>query len=137
MGINSVLQMIRSKYTIDKGFFFVTKKIFKMKAAGILMILLFLFSGFSRPKPKVLIIGDSISTYVPESEPGRFTRDVKRYNVVAKKVMRENGVLINDIYANSKRIHKKYGLGDDNVHYNEEGYEHLARYIYRFLRKEL
>lgn len=76
------------------------------------------------------------TTYVPESEPGRFTKDVKRYNQVAKKVMRENGVLINDIYAKSKRIHKKYGLGDDNVHYNEEGYKHLAEYIAGFLRKQ-
>lgn len=213
-----------------------------MKAAGISMILLFLFSGFSRPKPKVLVIGDSISigyfpyvkkelsdvallthnpgnamytgnglreikqwigkekwdiiqfnwglwdlayrrptpedrlnrdringkvthtteeyaknldslvkilkatgaklifvtiTYVPEQEPGRYTKDVKRYNEVAKRAMRANGVLINDIYTHSKKIHKKYGLGDDNVHYNEKGYKHLAQYIYRFLRKEL
>lgn len=32
-----------------------------MMKAGILMLLLCLLSGFSRPKPKVLIIGDSIS----------------------------------------------------------------------------
>lgn len=213
-----------------------------MKKAGILMILLFLFSGFSNPKPKVLIIGDSISigyfpyvkkelsdvavlthnpgnakftenglekirqwlgaekwdviqfnwglwdlayrmgegknrkgrdkkngtltatpeeyaenldslvqilkstharlifvttTYVPEHEPGRYTKDVKKYNEIAKKIMRANGVLINNIYAKSKKIHKKYGLGESNVHYTKKGYEHLARYVSRVLRKEL
>lgn len=213
-----------------------------MKKSGIFMLFLFLFSGFSRPKPKVLIIGDSISigyfpyvkqelsdvavlthnkgnaaytgnglhkihqwlgkerwdiiqfnwglwdlayrlpvpgnslnrdkikgkithtteeyarnldslvqilkathaklifvttTYVPGQEPGRYTEDVGKYNKVAEKVMRKNGVLIHDIYARSKRIHKKYGLGADDVHYSREGYEHLAKYISAFLLKEL
>lgn len=77
------------------------------------------------------------TTYVPGNEPGRYTKDVKRYNKIAKRIMRANGVLINDIYAKSKKIHQKYGLGDKNVHYTKEGYKHLAKYVGGFLRKEL
>ncbi|MBN7815484.1 SGNH/GDSL hydrolase family protein [Algoriphagus pacificus] len=77
------------------------------------------------------------TTYVPENEAGRFKKDPKKYNQVAKKVMKEHGVLINDLYNPSISIHKSNGLGDNDVHYTPEGYEQLAEIIYEFLDKEI
>lgn len=77
------------------------------------------------------------TTYVPRKEPGRYTEDAKKYNKIAEKIMKANGVFVNDVYARSEKIHEKYGLGDKNVHYTKEGYRHLAKYITGFLRKEL
>ena len=77
------------------------------------------------------------TTYVPENEAGRFKKDPKKYNQVAKKVMKEHGVLINNLYKPSISIHKSNGLGDNDVHYTPEGYEQLGEIIYEFLEKEI
>jgi lysophospholipase L1-like esterase len=77
------------------------------------------------------------TTYVPENEGGRFAKDAIIYNEVAKKVMNKHHVIVNDIYDQSIEIHQKYGLGDDDVHYTDEGSEMLAKIICEFLKKEL
>lgn len=77
------------------------------------------------------------TTYVPENEAGRFKKDPKKYNQVAKKVMKEHRVLINDLYKPSISIHKSNGLGDNDVHYTPEGYKQLGEIIYEFLEKEI
>jgi lysophospholipase L1-like esterase len=77
------------------------------------------------------------TTYVPKEEAGRFEKDAIKYNKVAKQVMKRNAILVNDIYMKSKKIHKKYGLGNDNVHYKISGYEELGMVIASFLRKEI
>ena len=77
------------------------------------------------------------TTYVPENEAGRFKKDPKKYNQVAKKVMKEHGVLINNLYKPSISIHKSNGLGDNDVHYTPEGYKQLGEIIYEFLEKEI
>jgi lysophospholipase L1-like esterase len=77
------------------------------------------------------------TTYVPENEGGRFAEDAILYNEVAKKVMNKHHVIVNDIYDQSIEIHQKYGLGDDDVHYTDEGSEMLAKIICEFLEKEL
>lgn len=77
------------------------------------------------------------TTYVPENEAGRFAGDEIVYNTIAKKVMKQQGVVVNDIYAASKQIHKTYGLGNDNVHYTNQGYKLLADKIIKFIRKEI
>ncbi|MBI1342311.1 MAG: SGNH/GDSL hydrolase family protein [Terrimonas sp.] len=66
------------------------------------------------------------TTYVPENEPGRYDRDVESYNDIAKKVMQANGVGVIDIYPLSKEIHQQDGLGNNNVHYTDEGYRKLS-----------
>jgi hypothetical protein len=43
-------------------------------------------------------------TPVPDGEPGKPTGDEVAFNRVAAKVMKENGVIINDLYAESKRL---------------------------------
>lgn len=77
------------------------------------------------------------TTYVPENEVGRFKEDVEKYNQAAKAVMQKHGILVNDLYDASLKIHKKFGKGSDDVHYSKKGYEKLGRLVSRFLKKEL
>ena len=77
------------------------------------------------------------TTYVPVNEAGRFSEDVVKYNAVAKSVMKKNGIIINDIYKKSIAIHHKNGLGDQDVHYNKEGYNELGELIVPVLNKTL
>ena len=76
------------------------------------------------------------TTYVPKQEAGRFAKDAKKYNKIARRVMKANGVKINDIYKTSKRIHKKFGKGNDDVHYTPAGYEALGQHVSNFLQKK-
>ena len=76
------------------------------------------------------------TTYVPKQEAGRFAKDAKKYNKIARRVMKANGVKINDIYKKSKRIHKKFGKGNDDVHYTSAGYEALGQHVSKFLQKK-
>ena len=77
------------------------------------------------------------TTYVPENEEGRFKKDALRYNKAAKEVMKKNDIPINDIYAKSIAIHKKFGLGSDDVHYTSEGYEELSKLIVSFIENKV
>lgn len=77
------------------------------------------------------------TTYVPENEAGRYAKDVKKYNKAAKEVMKKHSVSVNDIYKESISIHKKHGIGNDDVHYNEEGNKKLAELIIEYLNKEM
>ena len=77
------------------------------------------------------------TTYVPEDEAGRYQEDAIRYNQLAKKIMEENGVVINDIYEASRRIHRHYGKDSGDVHYLPEGYRALAKEITDFLKGEM
>ncbi|MEO7298210.1 MAG: SGNH/GDSL hydrolase family protein [Verrucomicrobiota bacterium] len=64
----------------------------------------------------------------PFSALGRATEDVPIYNAVAAKVMEENGIVSDDLYAFAlpqlSKIQKPV-----NVHYTEEGYEVLAKKV--------
>ncbi|PZX56850.1 lysophospholipase L1-like esterase [Algoriphagus ratkowskyi] len=77
------------------------------------------------------------TSYVPGEEAGRITSDVKNYNKAAKLVMKKHGVEVNDIYKKSVKIHQKYGVGNDDVHYTADGYEKLSKLISSYLEKEL
>lgn len=74
------------------------------------------------------------TTCVPKDEAGRFSKDPAKYNKVAKKIMKENGIKVNNLNKPSKGIHAKDGKGDDDVHYRLEGYEALGEYITAFLK---
>ncbi len=74
------------------------------------------------------------TTYVPEEEGGRYKNDAQRYNRVAKEVMKKHGVQVNDIYKESRAIHKKYGVGSEDVHYTDQGNEQLSRFIIDYLK---
>ncbi|WP_405563438.1 hypothetical protein [Polaribacter sp. Asnod6-C07] len=75
------------------------------------------------------------TSYVPTQEAGRYTEDEIKYNKVARRVMEENDIVMNDIYEISKKIHQKNGKGEDDVHYHEKGYQELGGYISSFLKK--
>ncbi|MCB0539266.1 MAG: SGNH/GDSL hydrolase family protein, partial [Bacteroidetes bacterium] len=68
---------------------------------------------------------------------GRYQEDAIRYNQLAKRIMEENGVVINDIYEASRRIHRQYGKDSGDVHYLPEGYRALAKEITDFLKGEM
>ncbi len=90
-------------------------------------------SRLKQTKAKLIFVTTS---YIPENEAGRFAGDDIKYNTVAKNIMTKEGVLVHDIYAISQQIHKKYGKGNDDVHYTEEGYKLLANPIVKFIQKE-
>lgn len=77
------------------------------------------------------------TTYVPENETGRFAEDARKYNAIAKDVMKKNGVTVNDIFKRSKKVHKEYGLAPDDVHYTAEGYKELSECITGCLKSTL
>lgn len=75
------------------------------------------------------------TSYVPEEEGGRFQEDPVLYNKAALKVMKKYDIEVNDIYEKSRSIHKTHGLGKDDVHFSEEGYEKISQIIARSLKK--
>jgi lysophospholipase L1-like esterase len=88
----------------------------------------------TKTKAKLVFVTTS---YVPKNEVGRFQNDANKYNEAAIKIMKKNDIPINDIYAKSKKIHNKYGLGSDDVHYKPEGYKELSKLIVNFIENEI
>ncbi len=68
------------------------------------------------------------TTMVPENSAGRRTGDPERYNEVALKVMKRNGIGVVDLYTPSLTIHPQNSK-PGNVHYTPEGYSQLATHI--------
>lgn len=77
------------------------------------------------------------TTYVPENEPGRFSADARKYNRIAKQLARKNGIIINDLYKPSIKIHNKFYLEKNNVHYVKEGYWELSTIVVHKLENML
>ena len=73
------------------------------------------------------------STYVPQNDPGRHEGDVQKYNDAAKRVMEKHSVGVNNIYQQSVSLHKLYGNGTNNVHYNKQGYEEIGKLVAVYL----
>jgi hypothetical protein len=62
------------------------------------------------------------TTPVPEGEPGRLVGDAKRYNKVARKVLKKyKDVKVNDLYQFSLPVIEQYAQSPGNVHYLPEG----------------
>jgi acyl-CoA thioesterase-1 len=78
------------------------------------------------------------TTPVPEGKlnPPRKNADVIAYNKVAKKVMDENGVAINDLYAFALPQLDKIQL-KENVHFTPKGYQALAVQVAAAIQKAL
>ena len=76
------------------------------------------------------------TTPVPEGSDGRIVGDEVKYNSVAAKVMAEEEVMTNDLYAFAKPQMDKIGL-PANVHYSPEGYEVLAKQVASVIEKAL
>ncbi|HEY2574634.1 MAG TPA: SGNH/GDSL hydrolase family protein, partial [Verrucomicrobiaceae bacterium] len=68
------------------------------------------------------------TTPIPsDSKPNKFG-SVKEYNDIARQVMEENGVKIDDLNALITPELAKYQL-PENVHYHGEGYEFMAKQV--------
>uniref|UniRef100_UPI004047827F SGNH/GDSL hydrolase family protein n=1 Tax=Mariniflexile sp. TaxID=1979402 RepID=UPI004047827F len=88
----------------------------------------------SKTKAKLIFV---TTTYVPKDEPGRHESDVQKYNDAAKRIMEKHSVVVNDIYDQSVSIHKLYGNGLKDVHYNKKGYEEIGKLIADFLERKM
>jgi acetyl esterase len=77
------------------------------------------------------------TTPVPEGEPGRFKGDEIKYNKAAGKIMKENGVMINDLYAHVLPKLSQLQLPNGNVHFTDEGYNYLAEQVAASILKAL
>ena len=81
----------------------------------------------------VLVWGST--TPVPSGSPGRVQGDEKIYNAVARKVMTENGVLVDDLYAAvapAPVLQKP-----NNVHFTDRGSKVLADAVTASIRLAL
>jgi lysophospholipase L1-like esterase len=78
------------------------------------------------------------TTPVPDGDlnPPRKNEDVIAYNVVAKKIMDENGIVTDDLYAYALPQISSIQL-PKNVHYSATGYETLAKQVSQSLNAAL
>jgi lysophospholipase L1-like esterase len=78
------------------------------------------------------------TTPVPEGKlnPARVNTDVVGYNFVARRIMQESGVAINDLYGFALPLVKQIQL-PENVHFKPEGYAQLAERVAASIRAEL
>ena len=78
------------------------------------------------------------TTPVPEGgvKPYRDVADVEKYNAVAREIMQENGVAIDDLYAFAKPKLKDIQR-PVNVHFTPQGSQLLAQEVAKHIRKAL
>jgi acyl-CoA thioesterase-1 len=78
------------------------------------------------------------TTPVPEGKvsPHRVPGDVAKYNEAALRVMKENGIAIDDLYSFALPRGSELQL-PVNVHYTEAGYEALGAEVARSIREAL
>jgi len=78
------------------------------------------------------------TTPVPEGKvsPPRVPADVAAYNEIAVRVMKENGIPVNDLYSLALAHLAEWQL-PVNVHYKPEGYEGLAKQVTRAISEQL
>ena len=78
------------------------------------------------------------TTPVPEGKlnPPRINADVIAYNIVARRIMQERGVAIDDLYGFALPLLGKIQL-PENVHYKPEGYAQLAERVAESILAEL
>lgn len=77
------------------------------------------------------------TTPVPTNEPQRRYDDPKTYNAIALRVMKEQGVAIDDLYAAVAPEFDKLAIQPGNVHFKPAGYEVLARQAAASIRQAL
>lgn len=71
------------------------------------------------------------TTPVPEHEAGRKLGDDIKYNKIAEKIMKKNGILINDLHAHALLKHSEIQIKKGDVHFNKKGSAYLATKVAR------
>ena len=77
------------------------------------------------------------TSHVPEGELGRFVGDDQKYNEIAARVMKKNGIEINDLHSLTKNFSAELFLGPDDVHYTETGYARIAGQVTEKISEKL
>jgi acyl-CoA thioesterase-1 len=78
------------------------------------------------------------TTPVPEKAPAVTSDDLaKKYNAVAKALMHERNIPIDDLYAAVKPQHDRYWAAPNNVHFNEAGSAFLGREVANCISRHL
>jgi acetyl esterase/lipase/lysophospholipase L1-like esterase len=77
------------------------------------------------------------TTPVPEGEPGRFKGDELKYNKAAEKIMKEKGIVINDLHTHAMRKLGESQRRTGDVHFTPEGSEYLAKKVAASIRRAL
>jgi lysophospholipase L1-like esterase len=77
------------------------------------------------------------TSHVPEGEPGRFVGDDHKYNEIAARVMKKNGIEINDLHSLTKNFSTELFLGPGDVHYTETGYARIAGQVTEKISEKL
>ena len=75
------------------------------------------------------------TTIIPEGEAGRFVGDDKKYNEVARKIMKKHGVQINDLHAISSTFPPSLFRKPGDVHFTPEGSKKLADQVTSAIRE--
>ncbi|NNC90783.1 MAG: SGNH/GDSL hydrolase family protein [Akkermansiaceae bacterium] len=76
------------------------------------------------------------TTPVPEGAAGRVVGDSAKYNDIAAKIMKENGIAIHDLYGYVKERQDKIML-PANVHFTREGSGELGKEVARVIGEAL
>ena len=69
------------------------------------------------------------TTPVPEGAKGRVVGDSDKYNAIAAKVMKDNGIEVHDMYASVKPKMAELMQPKGNVHFNKGGCEILGQEV--------
>ena len=69
------------------------------------------------------------TTPVPDGESGRIKGDEIKYNNAARKIMRKNGVIVNDLHAHAMKKLSEIQQPNGNVHFTPEGSGYLAERV--------
>ncbi|MBL7142992.1 MAG: prolyl oligopeptidase family serine peptidase, partial [Phycisphaerae bacterium] len=77
------------------------------------------------------------TTPVPDGESGRIKGDEIKYNEAAKKIMEENGVMINDLHAHAMKKLSEIQQPNGNVHFTPGGSDYLAERVAARIRNAL
>jgi lysophospholipase L1-like esterase len=79
-------------------------------------------------KTNAKLVWASITPVVEPNQRKRRDEDVRAYNAIAKKVMEEEGIAVDDLYAAAKGREKEL-IVKDGVHFTKEGYGVLAKAV--------
>ena len=69
------------------------------------------------------------TTFVPEGEPGRFVGDDVKYNAIAEKIMKDRGIVINDLHALSASFSPEMFTAPGDVHFKRAASNQLGKQV--------
>lgn len=80
------------------------------------------------------VIFATITPVTPEN-PFNSNADISRYNAALVPILKEKGVIINDLYATLEKDVYKYIRTDDNLHLSDEGIDVCAKQVTDIIKK--